>query len=268
MTRQTKSWTGTAVFIGAIASVSLAHQAESATIVLNDTSVHTETNNKQTSRTITLAEIDAGSAGSDFSLVGTDKLVVALMYEGEGSGRTVTGITYNNVAMSEAIFDLSNVDTNQAVGIFYLDNTTTEGDLVIDFSGNTNGLGVAIWALSNTAAGGPAVLSAADGDGLSADITVNAGNTFIVAAHVGNGSPADALAPLTGIMTNANVGSARGGAGHYNYDGAASTIELDFDGNASRPVTLSAGFQAVPEPGSLALLGLGGLMFIRQRRRD
>ncbi|MEM9347876.1 MAG: PEP-CTERM sorting domain-containing protein [Planctomycetota bacterium] len=243
--------------------------SRAATIVLNDTATYTNTGIKQTSRTVTLAQIDDGSDSDDFVLTGTDKLVVALKYEGEGSGRTVTSITYNGQAMTEAIFDLSNVasgGTNQALGIFYLDNPTGEGDLTIEFSGNTNGLGVSFWALSNTLAGGPAATSAADGDGLSADISVEAGNTFIAAAHVANNGAATALAPLTSTMTNSNVGSARGGSGYLNYDGAADTIELDFDGGNSRPVTISAGFAVVPEPGSLALVTVSSLCVLRRRR--
>lgn len=121
------------------------------------------------------------------------------------------------------------------------------------------------WSLSNTA-GGMTINMTGLNDSLTYDLVIGAasdaaqdvdtifsadGQSFTNAAKTGNG--ADAFVSFTGLETD--------GSGTL-------VITADMASGSAYAAISAMELTAVPEPGSLALLGLGGLMLIRRRRRD
>ena len=197
-----------------ISSVSTLAAAAVATYLVTSTSAHaalisvdeTVAYNQTTGGTsFTLDPTDL----SGFDPSGSDKLVVTLSNEKQGGGTaSITGVTYDGAPLAEAIQLFSSV-SNQLTGIFFLDNPNSQGDLVINYSSNMNGLGASALALSGTE---PGIAVAEGDDGQSTSLTTLVDDTFVVASHVNNGNSGTAQPPLTPLL-DAPVGSAGGGSG-------------------------------------------------------
>lgn len=173
---------------------------------------------------------------SGFDATASDKLVVTISSEGNGSTKAITGVSYGGRLLHEAA-QATHSTGSQTTGIYYLDAPTTAGDIVVNWSGGVNGTGIAAMALSDTA---PGFALANGNDGTSVNLTTTIDNTFAVASFVANSGSTSAVAPLTEIYA-ADVGSAGGAAGYQNVPTAASTT-FNFTGSSSRPVSVAAGF--------------------------
>ena len=167
--------------------------------------------------------------------------MVTLSAEGSGGTRTVSSVIYAGDALSEAI-QQNYSGGSQTTAIYYLDNPTSVGDLVVSFSGNMNGLGVSLIALSNVDSG---VSVTAGSDGQSVALATTEADSFVVASHANNGSSGTAQSPLTALF-DGPVGSAGGGSG-YNLFASIGEVTPAFTGSTARPVTVAAAFVSVPD---------------------
>lgn len=200
---------------------------------------------------------------SGFDATGSDKLVV-LAGAASGSsafGTGITSVTYNGVAMNIATRGDTTASPFRAVGIFYLDSAdfSGAGDIVVSLDTGifrANGFDIGAFALSGTALGfdDAATNNGTGTNGTSATITVGSSGSFVAAVNSYGLSPSGTLTPLGSDQL------ARG----YEQNVAAGSYTATFSGGN---VTSVASFAVVPEPGSLALLGLGGLLIASRRRR-
>jgi hypothetical protein len=202
------------------------------------------------------------TALSSFDASTASKVVFTLSDE-LGSGDTLpTSITFGGVAMTLAV---GNNNSIQHARIYYLDassvggGTFGTGDLVVTGTGSNDFAGSWLF-LAGTADGvGPTNSSLTQ----SVSLTTVTDGSWVVASHANNGTSGTAQSPLT-VLLDGDAGSAGGGSGYAEIaTGAAGTYS--FTGSTSRPVTMAAAFQAVPEPSTTALLGLGGLALIMRR---
>jgi hypothetical protein len=130
---------------------------------------------------------------------------------------------------------------SQATAIYYLDSPPSAGDLVVNYSGRANGIGVSLWALSNTRPG----MGATNGsDGWSTTLITTAANSFVVASIANNGNGATAQGLMTPLF-DAPVGSAGGGSG-YQQVPVAGLVTPTFIGSTVRPIMVAAEFLATP----------------------
>ncbi len=159
---------------------------------------------------------------------------------------------------------------------------------IIDFGGNGNGSG--IYLSYNAATGETTVGGYADGD----DAAVSASSASLIVGDIAdlmqvvlsvtpteanlyvNTTAYAAGAPGTGASGNnpVGLGSTEGQAGGSNGAFVGDNLVGDiaaariYDGKALTAAEVSQNYQTViPEPASMALLGLGGLAVLRRRRR-
>jgi len=206
-----------------------------------------------------------GQTFSNFDPSGGSKLVVTIAAEGNGGARTINSVSFGGTDMTQAIFTVDSSVDLQATAIYYLDNpTNTPGDIIVDWSGNVNGVGFGVLSLGGAAPGAPE--SIAGGDGTTVPITSLTDGGFLVATFAANGGAAPGVsAPLTELLISGNIGSAVAGVGYQDLPTAGLQNPTFTSGN-SRPVVSAAVFAPVPEP-SAALLSLIGMLGLLRRRR-
>lgn len=202
-----------------------------------------------------------GSNLGSFTVGTSDKLIVAL------AGRQVsdTSVTYGGALLEVGAAEFSLGNNDGSGFVFYLDDPISDGDLVI--TGAHNSMHISLYAVSGLADGGPVQVASDTSDsgdvpaGVDISLTTGSAGGFVVASVGASGT--SATPTVTGGTVSTNFG--RGGNAAW-IDGGSTTY------NFTTPVDRNAGvmveFAAVPEPGSgsLALLGLGGLLITRRRR--
>jgi hypothetical protein len=224
------------------------------------------------------ASWDKNAGIGSYDASGSDKLVVAVTGEHHFSNTSgnVNGIKYNGQDLIQAVNrDPIAAGTDiTANDIWYLDNPGSyagTGSIVVSFNGN-NWVATAL-GLSNTAAGVGATAVSNPGS-KSVGLTALGSDSLVLAVHGmgGNGNTADVInvnadAPATEISA-LEIGN--NWAGHVtsitNGVGAGAATYSFTGGNAGGVNTIAAEFQAIPEPATIGLLGLGGLSLLRRRK--
>jgi len=138
-----------------------------------------------------------------------------------------------------------------------LNTTGDRGGLVFEQAYNGSSVPTDNWVTED-------IFSYNSGDGANL-WTYGAGMTF---AQEGYGNNLAAWSSDTGVGTinedSAVLGFSMGvGSGWGPFEGAVDNLVVGFNGSET-----TYNFEVVPEPGSLALLSLGGLALIRRRRRN
>lgn len=200
-----------------------------------------------------------------FNPVGAAKLVLALVYEQNVNassmsynGDPMTQIAFNNNAWGNA--QLWHIDASSATG-----GAFSAGNLTLTVTGETE-VAVSIMSLTGTADG---FVAKEDLSERSINFVPGAENALVVASMYNAADSQIATAPSgsTSLMSGAT-----GGGGGYAYGAAywenqpATATTYSFNGNSRNSMAI-ASFEAVPEPGTLALMDLGGLMLVGLWRR-
>ena len=207
---------------------------------------------------------DAELGNLDFT--GASKLVVTVGVKGSGLSPDNQGgtVTYNGTTMTLAVGSAGTGSSSWGwVGIYYLDDpgSVGVGDIVVQDPGYS--LGVSAVVLSGTADGVGNIASSNS----SETVNINASaNSVIVAGYSDGGTLQTPVSPLV------EIGSGLIGSGNHSHAyqevATATALTPTFTTTSNeRPSTVAAEFVNVPEPGSLALLGLGGLLVASRRRR-
>lgn len=214
-------------------------------------------------------EVDVATAG--FSAAGHDKMVLSYSsWDDVTFDASVTSVTYNGVPLTQAIQDEDN-DLRIVTGIFYLDNVVNDGVLRIELAaGGTAESAFGLYALDGLAAG-----VADTGTGrltteltTTLPVTISTSQGFFVQEAARNNQTLDGSADGFTDLYDISVNAYRA-LQQYQVTSAAGDYVAPINNtgeNFRRAV--AAGFEAVPEPSSAALIGLCGLALILRRRRS
>jgi hypothetical protein len=187
-----------------------------------------------------------------FDPAGAHKLLLTVSAEGSGNPRTLTA-TYGGAPMNQAV---QAVNPNRNAYILYLDLTSPigAGDLQLNFSGDVNGVGISLLALSGTAEGFGSIGTSTNN---AATLATTAADSLIVAATAANGNTVTtANSPLAQLFSG-QVGSAVGASGHQSGGSSGSSVTSAFSintGTATAAVEiLSASTPPSPPPFKLTI---------------
>ena len=266
--------------IQSLFSISLLAAASSqAAITLLDSDYFTQNINGVADSSHTIASGDFANGG--LTLSGASKLVVSIGNEGFSNGAnnaTTTSVTYGGVSLSQAV----QAGSGRAASIWYLDltgQTFTGSDFVVTYNNSgsgADGMGFGAYVLSGTKTGFSAFASGVGGAGITdstIELTTLTAGEFVVGAMARNNFDSDGAGgdgvrfsdPLQELYY-ADLAGASAASGSFTA-GAAGAYDLIInDTTNSTAVFVGASFEAIPEPSSALLGGLGLLALFRRRR--
>lgn len=248
----------TRLLLTAAAMTALIGSADAAVIVTNDTGVTTTVDSgaDQTNKTTTY---------SSWSLNGGN--TVAVFFSGEG--QDLTSAKYGTQDMTI----VQSTDGGRwSAAIAYLVNpTSTTADISLGWAdspggtGGQNEIGYTPFALGGV--GGVAGSDSNDSGNLSFNYTTTLDGGYVLGSGTNNSFNASSLPTASGNLDMNEYQSSISGnfsTIHAHGDVATAGAYTDTIGNSNSAAAVA--FEAVPEPGSLALLAMGGLLIARRRR--
>lgn len=210
---------------------------------------------------------------TQFSAAGHGKLVMVLSSKNEDqggesdfAGAPVTSITYDAVALSEAIFHDGAGSQRVSVGIYFLDNVATDGTLRIEFSDfNQTEFGFGLYALDGLKTGVQDFAEGTSDTAAAVDLTTS--NGFLVQEAARNNQSLTGGGGYT-TLYDYEVQSYRGLSQYQVIDDGSGpgTYFAPINNTGSFKYIAGAAFEAIPEP-SVTILGtLGSLLLLRRKR--
>jgi hypothetical protein len=210
---------------------------------------------------------------TEFSAAGHGKMVASFTFhDGEAfnTAPNVARVFYDGRELTPAIVDGDNWSL-VGVGIFYLDNPVTDGTLRFEMTESTATgaqFGFSLYALDGLAPGVAATGSAPNNNQSAATVSITTSEGFFVQeAARNNQSLGGDVGDDYITQYNFSSNSYRGLSQYQVTSAPGDYLAPINNGGANAGRFVTAAFEAIPEPSSVALLGLGGLGLMIRRRR-
>lgn len=168
---------------------------------------------------------DADLGNLDFTAA--SKLVVTVGLKGGASDSAKLQLTYGGESMTRAAFQAGKNPLGYT-GIYYLDNPSAPGDLVVNNSGGPYSMGVSAIVLTGTIAGHGETATA---QAMTTGLSTKGKKAFVVAAYTNSGGSISAVDPPLTKVLRGDVGSASHASG-YQHEPVPGTVKPSFSGSS------------------------------------